>query len=169
MIPEAKLAWMAAIFDMKGRINRKTNQSRATPQLVLRIDSASPRVIEELCRLTGGSVEIRDGIQFKEYDQRGCTEHCPAAHIHHDGHVVPEVTRWTITGAAAAVVLHNVIPYMVTDRGLEDMMNEALANLVTTGQGSGAVRAAVRRLAQLGWELPPGMADRLSLDTATAS
>lgn len=162
MITGTDLAWLAAILDLKGHIIRKNNQTRATPQLVLMVESAQLRVIERLCMLTGTNVEPKwaDGRRQRDWVRRGCIEHCPEAHVHHEGSEIPPIARWTLTGAAAAVVLHSVIPYMVTDRGLEDMKNEILANVVLSGQGSGATKAAIRRLAALGWELPPLIAQR---------
>jgi hypothetical protein len=163
MIPPEKLAWMAAILDMQGRTHRKENQTRATPQLVLRVDSAHLGVISELCRLTGISREPRPPAPGKEWDRRGCTEHCAEAHIHVEIDSQPAIGRWTLTGGALAVVLFSVIPYMVTDRGFTDLMNEAMANLVTTGKGAHAVKRSVMRLAELGWEIPPDIAKRLRL------
>ncbi len=163
MVAPEKLAWMAAILDMQGRTHRKNNQTRATPQLVLRVDSSHLTVIRELCRLTGSTAEPRPPMPGRGWDKRGCTEHCAEAHIHCEMETQPATGRWQLTGAALAVVLHNVIPYMVTDRGLADLMNEAMENLVTTGQGAHAVKRAVVRLAELGWEIPPEMRKRLRL------
>jgi hypothetical protein len=157
VIPEAKLAWMAAVLDFKGATVRKTNPMRATPQLVLTIESSNIGVIREMCRLTGTSAEARPVHHAAQWMQRGCSEHCPDAHIEHSGEM-PVTARWSVTGACAAIVLWNVIPYMVTDRGLRDTMDEALANLVLTGQGSGMVKSAIRRLEALGWALPPAIA-----------
>ena len=67
---------------------------------------------------------------------------------------MPETTRWAITGAAAAVILMNLAPYMITYQDYEGDVNLALMNLVTSGQGSGMVRSSVNRLADLGWQIP---------------
>jgi hypothetical protein len=158
MVPAEKLAWMAAILDMQGRIHRKDNLTRATPQLVLRVDSSYLSVIRELCRLTDSNAEPRPPRPGKEWDKRGCAEHCGEAHIHCEIGVQPSTGRWTLTGAAAAVVLFNVIPFMVTDRGMEDMMNEALENVNLAGRAGNGARQAVQRLARLGWELPEKIA-----------
>lgn len=162
MIPDADRAWLAAILDLKGHIIRKNNKTRRTPQLVLMVESAQLRVIERLCALTGQSVEPdkNEGRRHRDWLARGCTEHCPEPHVHHEGSPMPPIGRWTATGTAAAVVLHNVIPFMVTDQGLADMKDEILANVVLSGQGSGATKAAIRRLAALGWELPPLIAEK---------
>lgn len=162
MISDADLAWLAAILDLKGHIIRKNNKTRRTPQLVLMVESAQLRVIERLCTLTGQSVEpIRhDGRRHGDWKQRGCSEHCPEAHVHHEGTAMPPIGRWTATGASAAIVLHNVIPFMVTDHGLEAMKDEILGNVVLSGRGSTSTIMAVRRLAALGWELPPLIAEK---------
>lgn len=164
MPAESDLAWLAAILDLKGHIIRKNNTTRATPQLVLMVESAQLRVIDRLCLLTGTSVEPPkngDERHQRDWKQRGCTEHCPDPHVHHEGSPIPPIGRWTVTGAAAAVVLHNVIPYMVTDGGLQAMYDEIMTNLVVAGPGAGATKRAIRRLAELGWELPLEMTSRL--------
>lgn len=164
MIPDYKLGWVAGVLDYKGTIIRKSNQRRATPQLVLMVESTNVAVVAELSRLTGGEVEPKEDRTPKEWMSRGCKIHCPEAHVHHEGpgewHL-PPMSRWTITGAGMAIVLHNVISYMVTDKGMQQALDQALANLVTSGRGVGAVRASVTRLAELGWDLPPKIKDKL--------
>ncbi len=113
MIPDAKLGWMAGILDYHGLLIRKKNRTRATPQLVLMVESTKTSVVRELGRLTGSHAESRHNRLVKDWMQRGCTEHCPEPHIEHEApgpSFLPPVTRWTVTGAAMAVVLHNVIP-----------------------------------------------------------
>lgn len=165
MIPEYKLGWMAGVLDQKGIIVRKQNKSRATPQLVLMVESTKVGLIRELAHLTGGRPEPREGREAKEWMQRGCSEHCPEAHIEHQGpgpRFMPPVSRWTVTGAAMAIVLWNVLPFMVTDREMEHAMTEALDNLVTSGRGVGMVRSSVQRMEELGWVIPPQIAGRIS-------
>jgi hypothetical protein len=165
MIPEYKLGWVAGVLDYKGTIIRKANSRRATPQLVLMVESTNSAVVAELSQLTGGAPEPRDNRLRKEWMSRGCKVHCPEAHVHHEGpgewHL-PPVSRWTVTGAGMAIVLFNVIPYMVTDKGMQQAMDDSLAHLVTSGRGVGAVRASVVRLAELGWNLPPQIKDKIS-------
>jgi hypothetical protein len=167
MIAEADLAYMAAVFDMKALVITKHNSQRATPQLVLTVQSVRLDVVENLCRLTGTMVEPRQR-ERKDWMRRGCNEHCPEAHIHHfmEDSYLPETATWRITGAAAAVVLSSVIPYMRTDRGTSQMLTQLMDNLVTTGQGVGQVRASVRRLAELGWPIPKKMQKLLPAQTA---
>lgn len=168
MIPDAKLAWMTGVLDLKGTIIIKNNRTRKTPQRVLMVESKAASVVGELARLTGGTAEPRKTRERQDWMQRGCVEHCPEPHIGYEDHGpgpwrMPPISRWTITGAGLAVVLHNVIPFMTTDRSMLAAKEGALADLITQGQGVGAVRAAVERLDALGWELPPGMRERISV------
>jgi hypothetical protein len=180
VVADADLAYMAAILDMHGRIRLKNNQSRATPQRVLVVQSSRHGIIRKLNDLTGTKAEPREGWKKAEWDSRGCIEHCPEAHVHHEGKTsVPTVTIWTITGAAAAVILWNVIPFMTTSKGIEfeEAMNEILAEVAmlgkedarghrSGGQGWGVIRNSVVRLHRLGWKLPPAIAGRVARDEA---
>lgn len=172
MIPECKLGWVAGVLDYHGTIIRKRNKSRVTPQLVLMVESTKVGIIRELARMTGSHVEPRGNRLVKEWMQRGCTEHCPEPHIEHEGpgpSFLPPVTRWTVTGATMAIVLHSAIPYMVTNRGMENAMNDALASVVTSGRGVGAVRASVQRMAERGWEIPDEIRGRISAPVSAAA
>lgn len=154
-IPEAKLAWFAAILDMKSTIIVKNNSMRATPQYVLLVESINFAVVQEMSRLTGTAPEAQATRKRKDFMRRGCTEHCPKAHIHQeDTEYLPAVGKFTLTGLAAAIVLDAVIPYMITDRSLAYTRDQIFAQAKLTGQGSGATRAAVRRLEALGWPIP---------------
>ncbi len=163
MIPANKLGWTAAVLELRGNVIRKKNQMRATPQLVLYVDSKNFDIIRELSRLTGTAAEAQKARTAKEFMRRGCSEHCPDAHVHVDDlWQLPAIGRWTITGAGAAVVLYNVLPYLVsTDKGFKEMMDETLENIVLTGQGSGATKATIKRLVSLGWELPSAIVKEL--------
>jgi hypothetical protein len=167
----ATLGWMAAIIDLKGILLRKKNQSRATPQLVMVVDSKNFAVIGRLAELTGTQPEAKRVQDVKaEWLRRGCTEHCPEAHVHvHDNWHMPETQRWSTTGVAAAVVLTGLRPYLISDKPYDDFIEEALRNAALTGQGSGAVKATISRLVSLGWALPSELAqDLLSLSAIAA-
>lgn len=162
-VAPASLGWMAAVFDLKVLLLRKKNQQRATSQLVLVVDSKNKAVIDRLAKMTGTTPEygrIQDWSS-KGWMRRGCIEHCPQAHIHALAPNMPEHYRWTATGAAAAIVLHNLTPYLVADKPYGEFMDEALANTRLTGQGAKAIRDAMARLVGLGWELPPSLAEDL--------
>jgi len=153
------LGWVAAIIDFKGKISRKATQGRVTPLLVLRVDTTNLKVAQELSRLTGVSVQPRDARLKDEWERRGCAEHCPEPHIHaaYDMH---QMGNWRVAGAAAAIVLYNVLPYMVTDEKMSATMEEILENTELRGRRGNSARQAVERLAALGWKLPPSIREQ---------
>lgn len=169
-VPEVKLAWVAGILDYKGNLIRKNNKTRATPQIVLMVESTNTSIVAELARLTGSSPEPREGRRRKEWMRRGCITHCPEPDIEYPPQedTLPDDIRWTLTGSAAAIVLYNVIPYMVTDRGMQATMEEILGNVSLYGRSGNGVRQAAHRLYQLGWKLPPKIAQQYREVTAAA-
>jgi hypothetical protein len=164
MIPDHVLGWMAAVIDLRGKIIRKKNRSRATPQLVLMVETRHYAIVKELGRYTGTSPELRDKMRnMPEWMRKGCTEHCPQPHIHvgdRNGYEwqMPAVTRWTITGAGAAVVLANLMPFLRREQGFEELVQEIATNVIPltegTTQGLAAVQRQVQRLHDLGWTIP---------------
>jgi len=68
---------MAAVLDMKGTIIVKSNQTRATPQIVLMVESTNVGVVAELGRLTGSVIEPRESRFRPAWMRRGCITHCP--------------------------------------------------------------------------------------------
>lgn len=154
-LPASQLGWVAGVLDLRGKILRKQNQQRATPQIVIVVESSSVPVIRALSRLTGTAPDFRNQEELPhEWARRGCEEHCPDKHIHVSPNL-PLTAKWTVTGAAAAVVLFNVLPFLMSDKGWDETFQECLDNVKLTGQGSGAVRKTLRRLEDLGWDLPP--------------
>jgi hypothetical protein len=167
LIAERDKAWLAGVLDLKGAVVRKHNKQRATPQLVLMMESRNFAVVRRVAVLTGSTTTMRTQRNPQDWLRRGCAEHCPAKHVH--SHLasagMPALARWTITGAGAGIVLYNILQYMqVDDRGFEEMMTETLANAVWHGPGSGAVKAVTRRLMTLGWLVPPAIL-QVMLDT----
>lgn len=168
-ISKAELGWMAAVIDMKGHLVRKNNQTRRTPQLVLMVDTKDTRIAQRLAAFTASKAEMKEQTPPSEaFTRRGCVTHCPDAHIHIDESVwqMPGITRWTITGAAMVVVLLNLAPYMSTYEEYADDVEEALASMVVSGRGSGAVRASVKRLSGLGWHIPGKVTRSLGVESA---
>lgn len=162
MIAPIKLGWVAGVIDLKGRLIRKKNPTRATPQIVLIVETKETLVVRELGNLTGTRPEAMKRQPLKEWMRKGCSEHCPEAHFHvydHDELYMPPIARWTVTGAGMYVVMHNIMPFIQIDRGYKDAMDEVLANTPLTGQGAFAVVNSLRRLHGLGWELPEDFQD----------
>jgi hypothetical protein len=127
--------------------------------LVLYVETKNYGIIQALSELTGTKPELHDAKGPKDWMRRGCAEHCPEKHVHANEMDskwrMPMISRWTASGAAAAVILWNTVPLMRTERGLRDEMYVMLDQSTTDGRGWGATRSAIRRLRDLGWELPP--------------
>lgn len=161
MIAPIKLGWMAGVVDLKGRLIHKKNQMRATPQIVLIVETKEFGVVRELSNMTGTRPEAMDRRPVKDWMRRGCLEHCPEAHIHvHDPQYprdelyMPPIARWTITGGGMYVVLNGILPYLQIDRGYPEAMDQVMINTPLTGQGATAVVGSLRRLHGLGCEMP---------------
>lgn len=156
-IPAAQLGWMAGVIDLRGKIIYKNNVKRVTPQVVLMVESKQRGVIDELCRLTGTMVEWQNRVSgAKSWFRRGCTEHCPDEHVHVEVDNLPEIARWTITGAAMAALIWNIAPFLRNKQTeLTEVMAAVFGDMVLSGRGSGATLAALNRLSKLGWDMPP--------------
>ena len=154
------MAWTAAVIDLKGAVSYKKNKMRATPQVVLRVDTKDGRVARRLAGLTGTYPEPHGGPLKEDFLRRGCSDHCPDAHVHYEWHM-PETTRWSLTGISMAVVLLNTAPYMTTFDEYAGDVAGVIVSFAARGQGSGAVRASVSRLEQLGWKIPPEIRRRV--------
>lgn len=172
MIDEKQLGWMSGVLDMHGRITRKNNKSRVTPQLVMYVETKNLQVVRRLCEMTGISYETHESsfgkseLQ-KQWMRRGCSEHCPDAHIHAEAPFasMPKTGRWSITGAGLGVILWNISDRLITsDVAWKWAMEACLSIAKVNGRGSGAVTASVRRLVMLGWAIPPELAGALSDD-----
>jgi hypothetical protein len=150
------LGWMAGIIDLKGRIHFKANQQRVTTQTILTVDSKDAAIIRQLSRLTGTKPEFKNTKTLSDFIRRGCNEHCPEAHVHvTDREWIAEISRWTITGAGLVVVLDNLLPFLVIDKGYREAIEEIQKVTAYSGRGSGSVYATLARLRDLGWDLPP--------------
>jgi len=164
MITEAELGWMAGILDFQGHVVRKNNNMRAkgSVQVTVYVETSITEIIERLGNMTGTSPEPMENkfAPKSEWNRKGCSEHCPEPHVHSVASF-PDQARWTVSGAAAAVVLWNVRDHLVTikDPSWDWAMAMCFASTRLTGQGSGQAMKAVRRLATMGWELPPVMAE----------
>jgi hypothetical protein len=161
---ETKMGWMAGILDLKGHVVRKNNKTRArgSMQIAVNVETTDAPIVTKLSQMTGTAptTALHNHPVPEEWKRRGCAEHCPEAHVHTVVTSMPDIGRWTIAGASAGVVLWNLRPYMVSeDEPWDWALAMTLASTRLSGQGSGAAVAAIRRLASLGWELPPLMRD----------
>ncbi len=155
-ISMTSLGWMAGIIVLKGRLHYKANQQRVTTQTILNVDSKDPAIIRQLGLLTGTKPEFKNTKSLSDFIRRGCSEHCPEAHVHvTDREWIAEISRWTITGAGLVVVLDNLLPFLVIDKGYREVVDQIQKVTAYSGRGSGAVYATLARLRDLGWDLPP--------------
>lgn len=170
----AQLAWAAAIIDMKAIQTRKhqricdptcdkpkphIHRTRAHDQLTLMVETRHLDIIARLSKMTGTDPEPRTQNKLREeWTQTGCKEHCPEAHIEHHVHL-PQINRWSVSGSAMATVLYNIKPYLLDKTKYQDFYDEALANATLTGRGATQTKRALKRLVNLGWKLPPELAE----------
>jgi len=154
-IDVAQLAWMAGIMDLKGKITYKSNKTRAnTKQVTLYVESVQIPIVDRLSTLTGTSPEVKSHrSRWEGWYRKGCDEHCPDQHVHVAGAEFLPASRWTLSGAAMAVVLTNLMPYIVQDKGFSEAADYAFGNMTLFGQGAGQTVASLRRLHALGWNL----------------
>lgn len=155
-IPVNRLGWMAGVIDLKGKLLIKRNKQRATAQHVLVVQSKEAGVVSELSKMTGTKPEMVTTSPLPDFMRRNCSQHCPEAHVHVSETLtsMPQMGRWSCTGAAMVVVLDNLLPYLVVDRGWEEVIEKIEDTTTLSSHGSGAVLASLRRLRDLGWVLP---------------
>jgi hypothetical protein len=165
MISENDLGWLAGIIDFQGHIVYKNNKQRASSsvQAVLYVETRVEEIIAKLCSLTGNTLEPHEQSKLRpEWTRRGCEEHCPEAHVHVIPVSIPDVYKWTVSGASMAIVLWNLRDRMCTTREPWGWaVATALSSTRLTGQGSGAAMSAIRRMERLGWQLPPLMREAI--------
>lgn len=157
------LAWVAGIIDMKGKLVRKRNKARVSPQVVLWVETKDASIIRGLSRLTGTSPEFMQVPEKSAFNRRSCLEHCPTDHIHVENQF-PATARWTISGLAMGVLLWNVLPFVRSDKPWKETMEEMFSIGIVGGRGSGATIKALNRLHGLGWEVPEAIRPVLNLE-----
>lgn len=156
MITKDELGWVAGIIDVKGHIVKKNNQTRNTPQVVLYVETKILPIIQRLNELTGTKSDLKAERPIREFMRKRCSQHCPGNHIHitEQDLSMPSVARWTITGAGLAIILQNVLPFLVDKRNYPELVVDVIEQTKMSGRGSTAALVSIRRLANLGWKLP---------------
>ncbi len=154
-ITPTEMAWMAAVIDMRGKTRRSCHVSRRTPLLMLYVESRHLPVLRRLGRYSGSRIEVEQAKALPASMRKQCAAHCPDAHQHVQT-VLPEIGRWHISGAGAAVVLHNLLPMMMIDLDArKDFVRQVYAQVPMSGRGRHAIDQSLNRLRRLGWEIPP--------------
>jgi hypothetical protein len=157
---------MAGIIDLRGKIVEKANKLRKTQQITLYVESAQLPVIKRLALMTGSNPEPKSaGSSADGWWRRNCEEHCPDQHVHVIRSEFPDTLRWTVTGAALGIVLHNLTPFLVQDKGFTRAKDMALRDMTLRGRGAKAVVDSLRRLESLGWDFPEHVVIPNSLST----
>ncbi len=160
MISETDLAWLAGVFDVKYMTLQKHNSHGK--KLSLFVQERDFTIIQRISDLTGSNVHPRVGVlEMKEFMRRSCSEHCKDKHLTYEASPVRH--EWKNSGISSAIVLYNVMPYMLhrQDLGLEQMVWETIATTRYTGSGSNTPVTNIRKLARLGWELPGDLMDHV--------
>lgn len=147
-------AWMAGVVEMRGKIRFVLAANHS--QLVLQVQSQHIHLVEKLGELTGTKVGYQDEKTIKSA-RRLCTEHCEEAHVCIVATLKP-MAIWHVSGAAAAIVLFNLTPFIVNDTGLMLIVDNVLDSLPKEGdlRGRSAVDQMIIRLKKLGWKIPNG-------------
>lgn len=162
-ITEIDIGYLASAIDFRGKLITKQNLTRKTPQFVLYIESKNLDFMYRICELTASNAESKAASPLSDFNRRACDTHCPTPHVHvsHDEYKLPPINRWTLTGAAIAVVMHTVLPYLMegNQEKFGPIADSILINTPLTGQGSAAAKSSIRRLAIRGWALPPEFLD----------
>ena len=162
---------MAGVIDLKGRLDYKNNRQRKSRQIVLGVHTKEIQVVRKLASLTGTRPESHAPKPMREFMRKGCDEHCPDKHIHVGDEFLqmPAGAKWTITGAGMVAVLSELEPFLTVDRGYREAIEEVYDSVALIGQGAAAVVASLRRLRDLGWDMPPMFEARLEqLDNTRA-
>jgi hypothetical protein len=139
VVDERTLAYVAGVVDLLGLIRVRTLPESGTQLPVVQMHGNHLPTFSYLGELTGTkAIVVR-----RDYARAGCAEHCREKHLH----VTSRSGRWSLTGAKATVLLWNVRPYL---RVQADAAREALEVGLRTHHKPGTLR----RMAELGWELP---------------
>lgn len=131
------LVWIAAVIDSQAVIRVREAQGVELPMVA--VHGPNVRLLQELASATGTKVTITR----RNYSKAGCAEHCPDQHQH----IVSQSGRWSLSGARATVLLHNIQPYV---RLQVDEVREVL----TLGLTAPFKPATVRKMVEIGWSVP---------------
>lgn len=152
-----ELAWMAGVFDVKGRARRYTTEKRATPLFKIIVESSNLAIVRRFCKFTGTRIHIEEKKNFTVTQRRNCKDHCPEPH-QHISNTMPTVGHWSMSGVGAIIVLHNLLPFFVDDIDDKlDFIRQATASVPPpdpTRRGWAQVARTINRLHLLGWRIP---------------
>lgn len=97
------IGYIGGVIDARGHISIERNTPR------VRVTTRRTELLEWLAARTGVGVKLDE----RGYQRRACSEHCAAKHQH----IERQSAYWNVDGARAVIVLWNVLPYLVCQRG----------------------------------------------------
>lgn len=138
MLEPADLAYMAALVDNLAVLKTRQVNGSELPVVALTI-TRSEEAVRFLAQSTGSKVTPI----VRQYNRKGCADHCEVAHLHVDtvGH------RWQVTGVKATITLHGLLPYL-------RVQQDRARQLIEVGQSIGYASSVVARMRELGWPIP---------------
>ena len=133
-----ELAYMAAIIDVMGSIRvRLVSSGTRLPSVT--VSSPQGSVLGILAEHTGtGLITVK-----RDYDRRGCSEHCDEPHDHIDSNT----SRWNITGAKATIFLGSIVDYM-------RIQQDAARSAFHLGLDAPKKPATLLKMIDIGWDIP---------------
>jgi hypothetical protein len=137
LIDDATKAYMAGTIDLIGLIRLRDAPKGPLP--VVQMHGPHFQVMSLFSETTDTKVITTS----RGFTKAGCSQHCSDKHIH----VKSISARWSVTGARATVLLWNLLPYLRTKKVIAGVVMEA-------GINAGYKPATVRKMQELGWEIP---------------
>ena len=131
------LAYLAAVIDTRGIIRTRAVAGGELPMVAVHDGN------EPMLRLLGELTGTKVTIVRRAYSKAGCAQHCKEKHQH-----VQSVSgRWSVCGAKATVLLHNLRPYLRFQQG-------QAADAIAVGTAAPFKPATVDKMRALGWDVP---------------
>ena len=153
MIDTPTLAYIAGVLDLHGVIRTRTAGDTELPYVAL--SGSNEGMLTFLADVTG----TRAVVTRRQFSRAGCAEHCSEKHQH----VTSVSGRWSVSGVKATVLLWNVRPFM-------RLQAEEATSALAVGMSTKYKPATVRKMAELGWDVPEfdaGNVVRMEQDATT--
>lgn len=136
-LSDRELGYIAGVVDAMATL--RVRDVRGTELPFVEINCPNLSLLEWLGGKTGTGVTKTK----RDYKRMGCSQHCTEAHVH----IVSLSGRWSVSGARATVLLHNVLPFL-------QLQVETAQQLLDVGLSCGRKLATPAKMAALGWDVP---------------
>lgn len=134
---EIPVAYIAGILDANAIFRVRDVNGTKLPGVF--VHGLHIELLQVLADSTGTAVTVIK----RDYNGVRCAEHCPEKHVH----TISVSGRWSVTGAKATVLLHNVVPHLRVQRVVAQEVLEV-------GLGAPHKAGTVVKMKDLGWEIP---------------